>query len=111
MQERLAEDHPSRVASQHALASAYQANGQIAQAVELLKHVVAIKQRMLRVDDLSRIASEDNLAYFLEQREQPMEPDANKLAYGTASFGEGAYAMERRSNSCRNRGRRSKGTS
>ncbi|KAK0333128.1 hypothetical protein LTR94_022126 [Friedmanniomyces endolithicus] len=83
VQERLAEDHPSRVASQHALASAYQANGQIAQAVELLKHVVAIKQRMLRVDDPSRIASENNLAYFLEQREQPMEPDANKLAYGT----------------------------
>lgn len=100
VQERLAEDHPSRVASQHALASAYQANGQIAQAVELLKHVVAIKQRMLRVDDPSRIASENNLAYFLEQREQPMEPDANKLAYGTASFGEGAYAMERRSSSC-----------
>lgn len=38
---------------------------------------------MLRVDDPSRIASENNLAYFLEQREQPMEPDANKLAYGT----------------------------
>ncbi|KAL4788952.1 purine and uridine phosphorylase [Aspergillus venezuelensis] len=35
------EEHPSRLASQHGLARAYQANGQIKQAVELLQHVVA----------------------------------------------------------------------
>ncbi|KAL4781260.1 hypothetical protein BJX76DRAFT_360039, partial [Aspergillus varians] len=36
---RFDEEHPYRLASQHALAGAYQANGQIPQAVELLDHV------------------------------------------------------------------------
>ncbi|KAM0346534.1 hypothetical protein ACHAP4_011692, partial [Fusarium culmorum] len=34
----LAENHPDRLASQHALAGAYQANGQVAEAVKLLEH-------------------------------------------------------------------------
>jgi hypothetical protein len=36
----LAEDHPQRLVSQHALAQAYKANGQVKEAVELLEHVV-----------------------------------------------------------------------
>ena len=36
----LAEKHPDRLASQHALARAYQANGQVKEAVALLEHVV-----------------------------------------------------------------------
>jgi hypothetical protein len=38
----VAEEHPSWLASQHELARAYRANGQIKQAVELLEHVVAV---------------------------------------------------------------------
>ncbi|KAF5610782.1 hypothetical protein F25303_14521, partial [Fusarium sp. NRRL 25303] len=34
----LAENHPNRLASQHELAGVYEANGQIAEAVELLEH-------------------------------------------------------------------------
>ena len=34
-----AEEHPSRVASQHALTGAYRVDGQIKKAVGLLKHV------------------------------------------------------------------------
>ena len=39
----LAEDHPSRLASQHALAGAYKANGQIKEAIAL-EHVVEIQE-------------------------------------------------------------------
>lgn len=40
----LAEDHPDRLASHHALAGAYQANGQAEKAVALLKQVVKIRE-------------------------------------------------------------------
>jgi thioredoxin-like negative regulator of GroEL len=42
-QETLAADHPSRLASQHVLALAYHDDGRTQEAVDLLKHVVAIK--------------------------------------------------------------------
>jgi len=58
----LAEDHPSRLASQHELASAYQDNGQVKDAVRLLEHVVAIKERVLAEDHPSRLASQAVLA-------------------------------------------------
>jgi hypothetical protein len=44
VREKLAEDHPSRLASQYELAIAYQVNRQIDEVVELLKHVVALKR-------------------------------------------------------------------
>lgn len=43
----LAEDHPSRLVSQHALAGAYQANGQVKEAVKLLEHVHKIRQKVV----------------------------------------------------------------
>ncbi|KAL4943463.1 hypothetical protein BDV06DRAFT_221210 [Aspergillus oleicola] len=55
------EEHPSRLASQHELAGAYQANGQIKQAVELLEHVVTVK-RTLAEEHPSRLASQHELA-------------------------------------------------
>jgi len=36
------EEHPSRLASQHALAMAYKADGQVKKAVELLEHIVMV---------------------------------------------------------------------
>src|SRR5436309_126089 len=48
--------------SQHELAGAYQANGQIKQAVELLEYVVKIRERVLAEDHLSRLASQHELA-------------------------------------------------
>ncbi len=39
----LAEDHPDRLTSQHTLAGAYQANGQVREAARLLEEVVGIK--------------------------------------------------------------------
>ena len=48
VQERtLAEEHPNRLSSQHELASAYRADGQVNKAVELLEHVVAVEERTL----------------------------------------------------------------
>ena len=57
----LAEDDSSRLASQHALASAYRANGQVDEAVELLEHVVKIRQKLAE-DHPSRLASQHELA-------------------------------------------------
>jgi hypothetical protein len=51
VREKLAEDHPSRLASQHELARAYLANGQLTKAMQLLKLCVMIKQREYQLDD------------------------------------------------------------
>ncbi|KAJ5151400.1 uncharacterized protein N7482_010652 [Penicillium canariense] len=56
------EEHPSRLASQHELARAYQSNGQIKQAVELLEHVVAVRERTLDEEHPSRLVSQHVLA-------------------------------------------------
>ena len=58
----LAETHPDRLASQHELARAYQANGQIEQAVELLEHVVKIHEATLAETHPGRLASQHVLA-------------------------------------------------
>jgi hypothetical protein len=58
----LAEDHPDRLASQYALACAYQANGQVKQAIDLLKHVVDIEKKTLAEDHPDRLASQYALA-------------------------------------------------
>jgi Tfp pilus assembly protein PilF len=57
----LAEDHPSRLASQHELARAYRANGQVDEAVELLEHVVKVEAKLAE-DHPSRLASQHELA-------------------------------------------------
>lgn len=49
------------LASQHELARAYQADGQVKKAVELLDHRVAVHRRVLRVDHPFRLISERNL--------------------------------------------------
>jgi tetratricopeptide (TPR) repeat protein len=56
------EDHPSRLASQHALACAYQADGQIVKAVKLLEHVVAVEERTLAEEHPDRLTSQHALA-------------------------------------------------
>jgi hypothetical protein len=76
VREKLAEDHPSRLASQHALGIAYQANGQISEAVELLKPVVVIKQRKFRVNHPSRSVSEDLLASLMSKEEKASQQRA-----------------------------------
>jgi tetratricopeptide (TPR) repeat protein len=58
----LAENHPSRLASQHELAGAYKANGQIAEAVKLQEHVVAVHETTLAENHPSRLASQHALA-------------------------------------------------
>ncbi|KAI3571423.1 hypothetical protein IWW34DRAFT_709803 [Fusarium oxysporum f. sp. albedinis] len=58
----LAENHPDRLASQHTLAMAYEANGQIKEAVELLEYVVAIGQTTLAENQPDQLASQHELA-------------------------------------------------
>src|SRR5436305_2041661 len=54
-EQSLAEDHPDRLASQHALAGAYLANGQVKQAVGLLERVVRIREQSLAEDHPDRL--------------------------------------------------------
>ncbi|QGI59812.1 hypothetical protein CEK27_003783 [Fusarium fujikuroi] len=58
----LAENHPDRLASQHALAGVYEANGQIAEAVKVLEHVVAVEETTLAENHPDRLASQHELA-------------------------------------------------
>jgi thioredoxin-like negative regulator of GroEL len=58
----LTEEHPSRLASQHALAEAYRADGHVQKAVELLEHVLAVEANSLRDDHPSRLLSIEALA-------------------------------------------------
>jgi hypothetical protein len=50
----LAEDHPSRLASQYILAIVYEVNRQIKEAVALLKQVVEIRETILAKDPPDR---------------------------------------------------------
>jgi tetratricopeptide (TPR) repeat protein len=73
LRERLAEDHPSRLASQHELAIAYQANGQVKEAVRLLEQVVAIQEQVLAEDHPSRLVSQSVLASAYQANGQVKE--------------------------------------
>lgn len=65
-QQTLAEDHPYRLASQHALAITYRANGQVKDAVRVLEEVVWIEQQTLAEDHPARLASQHELAEAYE---------------------------------------------
>jgi len=60
--ENLAKENPRRLASQHALAEAYLANGEVSKAVALLEHVVAIRSKILAEDQQDWLASQHSLA-------------------------------------------------
>ncbi|KAJ5597671.1 hypothetical protein N7537_007755 [Penicillium hordei] len=74
------EEHLSRLKSQHELAYAYESNGQIKQAVELLEyvvaavelleHVVAVEERTLDEEHPDRLASQYTLALVYESNGQ-----------------------------------------
>ena len=70
IREKLAEDHPDRLASQHELAIAYRDNGNVDQAIELLEHVVKIKKTRLAEDHPDRLASESWLALIYRDNKQ-----------------------------------------
>ncbi|KAF1813258.1 kinesin light chain [Eremomyces bilateralis CBS 781.70] len=52
------------IRAEHALAGAYEANGQVKEAVKLLESVVALKRKIMAEDHPSRIVSERMLASF-----------------------------------------------
>ncbi len=58
----LAEDHPDRLASQHALAIAYQADDKVKEAAALLEQVVTIETKTLDADHPKLLASQHELA-------------------------------------------------
>lgn len=60
---KLAENHPSRLDSQHLLARAYLNRGRISEAIEILEHVVKLRKQCLADEHPSRLASQLMLAY------------------------------------------------
>lgn len=66
----LSEDDPSRLASEHALAGAYEAAGQVGHATRLLEHVVSLRSLALRDEDPSLLASQHELARMYETADQ-----------------------------------------
>ena len=71
------EDHPFRLTSQHALASAYRANDQVPDAIALLQQVVAIEAETQAEDHHNRLASMHALAIAYRINDQI--PDAIAL--------------------------------
>ncbi|SPO02492.1 uncharacterized protein DNG_05165 [Cephalotrichum gorgonifer] len=74
---RLPEDHRDRLASQHALATAYQANGQVKEAIHMLEHVVKAHEMILAENHPSLLASQHELARAYKANGQAQ--DAVKL--------------------------------
>jgi uncharacterized membrane protein len=64
-EDKLVEEHSDRLASQHQLAIACQADEQIKKSVEMMEHIVAVKSVVYRKDQPSRLVSESALNYFL----------------------------------------------
>jgi tetratricopeptide (TPR) repeat protein len=73
MTTRLAQDDPHRLYTEHELAGAYQANGQVTEAVQLLEGVVKIHSRTLVEEHPSRLASQHELAGAYEANGQVTE--------------------------------------
>ncbi|KAH8621002.1 hypothetical protein IG631_24344, partial [Alternaria alternata] len=59
---QLGEDNPGRLSSQHELAMAYHADGQVRKAVRLLEHVVEVHRKTLAPEHPSQLASQHALA-------------------------------------------------
>ncbi|KAM0322096.1 hypothetical protein ACHAQA_009725 [Verticillium albo-atrum] len=66
----LANTHPDRLASQHALASAYQEDGQTKEAIKLLERVVAVQETTLADTHPGRLELQHSLAcvYLADRR-------------------------------------------
>ena len=84
--ETLAADHPDRLASQHALAMAYEADGQAKNAVELLEHVVAVEADSLRDDHPSRLVSVEALADMYAELPVAVSFDETSSSASSDSF-------------------------
>ncbi|RYN52006.1 hypothetical protein AA0117_g13375 [Alternaria alternata] len=59
---QLDEDNSSRLSSQHVLAMAYRADGQVHKAVPLLQHVVKVREKTLAAEHPDRLRSQHALA-------------------------------------------------
>jgi tetratricopeptide (TPR) repeat protein len=62
----LNKEDPDRLSSQHALAMAYRADGQVKKAVELLEQVVAVREKVLAENHPDQLASQHALAMAYE---------------------------------------------
>lgn len=74
----LAEGHPDRLASRHVLAGAYQANGQIGEAIELLEEVVMVEEGTLAKNHPDRLASRHARAVIYSQQGYHRERESTR---------------------------------
>jgi hypothetical protein len=77
----LAEEHPDRLASQHALASAYEANRERKRAIKLLEYVVTIQEKTLAEEHPDRLASQHALASAYEANRE-----RKRATFGSAAI-------------------------
>jgi hypothetical protein len=63
-EQTLAEDHPARLASQHALAITYWDISRRNTALQMMKHVIKIRRQVLEKHHPARTASEGWLNHF-----------------------------------------------
>ncbi len=66
----LLETHPSRLNSQHELAIAYQANGHVKEAIEILERVVAVWKQTQAETHPDRLASQRALETMKQESGQ-----------------------------------------
>ncbi|KAF2274187.1 FabD/lysophospholipase-like protein [Westerdykella ornata] len=71
--EHVVKTHPDRLASQHALGFAYQANRQMKEAVGLLEYVVKVQETMLAETHPDRLASQHTLGFAYQANRQTKE--------------------------------------
>ena len=84
-------DNTGVLVLQHELAGAYQADGQVGKAVELLKLVVAVDARVLRDGHPSRLVSQTALAAIYAELtsncQVQYDHPASRRQHATGSFG------------------------
>ncbi|GAB7336313.1 hypothetical protein MBLNU13_g09056t1 [Cladosporium sp. NU13] len=73
LREKLPDENSDKTSTEHCLAISYQANGQVKEAVRLLEHVVAIRERVLAEDHPHRLTSQGVLAVVYQANGQVKE--------------------------------------
>jgi tetratricopeptide (TPR) repeat protein len=92
LRKSLPEDDADRLLTQHVLAMAYQANGQVRDAIRLLEQVVAIREQVLAEDHLDRLASQAVLARAYQANGQVR--DAIRLSEQVVAISERVLAED-----------------
>lgn len=86
VQEKQVEDHPSRLASQHALAGAYEANGQVDEAELIYQRALIGREKALDREQTLTLDSVNNFNVLFgnqsKLKEKVLNSSIDRLAWG-----------------------------